>query len=167
MLESLSGTWQTMTAEQQGKWRLIADRSQNKPQQVQRRLAARIAEWARLPPRQRAHARLNFLELAKRYNPRQRKAQWHAYQTAKPNPEQAAIGRRQAVVVPPALVQASPGATTVLLSQLFDLPTLDEVPEDGSKATPEPSSVEGSGPPNPRAASAAAWGASEPEHDVP
>ena len=138
ILEPLSGTWPTMTAEQQDKWRLIADSSQNKPQQVQRRLAARIAEWVRLSPRQRAHARLNFLELAKRYNPRQRQAQWQAYQTAKPNPEQAAIGRRQPVVVSPAFVQASPGATTVLLSQLFDLPALDQAAEDGGEAAPEP-----------------------------
>lgn len=167
MLGPLSGTWPTMTAEQQDKWRRIADRSQNKPKQVQRRLAARIAEWVRLSPRQRAHARLNFLELVKRYNPGQRKARWQAYQTAKPNPGQAAIGRRQPVVVPPALVQASPGATTVLLSQLFDLPAMDRAAEDGGEAAPEPPSGDGTGPLNSGAASAVEGGAAEPAHDVP
>jgi len=68
-LEPLKRSWSSLTAEQQEKWRLVADRFQAKPLHVQRRLAARIDEWARLTPQQRAHARLNFLELARHYNP--------------------------------------------------------------------------------------------------
>lgn len=121
-LEPLKDLWSSMTAEQQAKWRLVAERVQASPKHMQRRLASRIAEWARLTPQQRAHARLNFLELARHYNPRQRKAQWHAYQSAKPIQGHAVTGGARPRVVPPVFVQASPGATTVHLSQLYELP---------------------------------------------
>jgi hypothetical protein len=128
-LEPLKSTWSTLTAEQQDKWRLIVDRFQAKPRHVQRRLAARIAEWARFTPEQRAHARLNFLEVAKHYNRRQRKQQWLAFQNSKPIEGHAITGGALPRVVPPAFVQASPGATTVLLSQLYELPSPEEAAE--------------------------------------
>ena len=125
-LEPLRDTWPTLTAAQRKGWQLIADRFQAKPRQDQRRLAARIAEWSSLSPQQRARARLAFLELAKRYNPRQREAQWQAYQNAKPAAGHAANGHAPPRLVPPVLVQASHGATTVLLSRLFERPLADE-----------------------------------------
>lgn len=137
-LEPLKATWSTLTAEQQAKWRLVADRFQTRPRHVQRRLAARITEWASLSPEQRAHARLNFLELAKRYSPRQRKEQWQAYQRAKPDNGQVATGHARTMLVPPAFVQASPGATTVLLSQLFELPSFEEPAAHGEATRASP-----------------------------
>jgi len=125
-LDPLRGTWSTLTAEQQDKWRAIAHRVQGRPRHVQRRLAARIAEWASLSPEQRAHARLNYLELAKRYNTRQKKAQWQAYLSARPAQGRALTAVAPLRMVPPAFVQASPGATTVLLSQLYELPVTDD-----------------------------------------
>lgn len=128
-LEPLKSIWSTLTAAQQDKWRLVVDRFQAKPRHVQRRLAARIAEWARLTPEQRARARVKFLELAKHYNPMQRKQEWLAFRKARPIEGHAITGGTLLRVVPPAFVQASPGATTVLLSQLYDLPSLDDAPE--------------------------------------
>lgn len=133
-LDPLKSTWSTLTTEQQDKWRLVVDRSRAKPRHVQLRLAARIAEWARLTPEQRASARLNFLQLARHYNPRQRKHQWLAFQKAKPVEGRAIAGGARPRVVPPAFVQASPGATTVLLSQLYDLPPPDDAAERGEAA---------------------------------
>jgi Protein of unknown function (DUF3106) len=137
-LEPLRGTWSTLTAEQQDKWLAIAHRFQARPPHVQRRLAARSAEWASLSPQQRAHARLNFLDLAKRYNPRQRKEQWQAYQSAKPAEGYALTPGAQLRIVPPAFVQASPGATTVLLSQLYRLPPTDDAAEREQAAQDPP-----------------------------
>lgn len=136
-LEPLKASWSSLTAEQQDKWRLVVDRFQAKPRNVQRRLAARIAEWAHLTPQQRAHARLNFLELAKHYNPRQRKEKWQAYQSANPLPGHAVTAGARPEVVPPAFVQATPGATTVLLSQLYELPSPDDAAER-NEAAPDP-----------------------------
>ena len=165
-LEPLRGTWSTLTAEQQDRWRLIADRIQARPQQVQRRLAARIAEWASLSPRQRAQARLNFLELAQRYKPSQRKERWQAYQSAKPNKGQVAIARGRPKLVPPAFVQASPGATTVLLSQLFERASTDDVAERGG-ANPDPSPPDEANPQSTVAASAATGHEAEVEGAEP
>lgn len=143
-LQPLRATWSTLTAEEQDKWRLIVDRFQARPRHIQRRLAARIAEWARLTPQQRAHARLNFLVLAKRYNPRQRKEQWQAYQGAKPIQGHALAGNAWPRIGPPAFVQASPGATTVLLSQLYKLPSPDDIAEPNEVALdPPPIDVRG------------------------
>jgi hypothetical protein len=165
-LEPLKGSWLSMTAEQQEKWRLVVDRLQTKPQHVQRRLAARIAEWARLTPQQRAHARLNFLELAKRYNPRQRKEQWQAYQHVKPIEGHAVTGDALPRVLSPVLVQASPGATTVLLSQLFELPSTDDAAEREEAALDPPPIAELSSQ-SMGAASAAAGNAAELERPLP
>jgi hypothetical protein len=165
-LEPLRASWSSMTAEQQNKWRLIADHIRAKPQQVQRRHAERIAEWASLSPQQRAHARLNFLELAQRYNPRQRKEQWQAYRSAKPNQGKVAIAPDRARLVPPAFVRASPGATTVLLSQLFEPPSTNEVAELRG-AIQESSPVDEASPQNTGAASAATGSAAVVERAEP
>lgn len=165
-LEPLKRSWSSLTAEQQEKWRLVADRFQAKPLHVQRRLAARIDEWARLTPQQRAHARLNFLELARHYNPMHRKEQWQAYQHVKPLERHAVTGGALPRVLPPVFVQASPGATTVLLSQLFELPSPDDAAErDEAAHDPRPINDEiaqGIG-----AASAAAGSAAELERPPP
>jgi|GEM_PF-4170387 len=140
-LEPLKDIWSTLTAAQQDRWRLIVDRFQARPQHAQRRLAARIADWARLSPQQRAHARLNFLALAKRYSPSQRKQHWQAYQRVKPHTTQVATGNAPPMRLPPAFVQASPGATTVLLSQGFERPSADALADRGG-------SVQASSPDN-------------------
>lgn len=165
-LEPLKSTWSTLTAEQQDKWRLVVNRFQAKPPHVQRRLAARVVEWARFTPEQRAHARLNFLELAKHYSPRQRKQQWLAFQKAKPIEGRALTGVDLPRVVPPAFVQASPGATTVLLSQLYELPSPDDaIEQDESAQDPRP--IDADVAQSIGAASAAAGSAAELERPSP
>ncbi len=144
-LTPLKDTWSTLTVEQQNSWRSIVGRVQAKPRHVQRRLASRIAEWASLTPLQRAHARLNFLELSERYNQGQRKRQWQAYKRAKPDKEPVTLEPAQPGLLPPALVQASPGATTVLLSRLFDLPSVDDVPERNEPVS-DPPTIDGTNP---------------------
>lgn len=165
-LEPMKGSWLSMTAEQQAKWRLVVDRLQTKPQRVKRRLAARIAEWARLTPQERAHARLNFLELAKHHNPRQRKERWQAYQRVKPIEGRAITGGALPKVVPPVFVQASPGATTVLLSQLFELPSFDDAVER-EEADLDPPPIAEQSPQSMGAASAAAGSEADLERPSP
>jgi len=168
-LEPLKGSWSSLTAEQQEKWRLLVDRFQAKPQHVKHRLAARIAriaEWARLTPQQRADARLNFLEMAKHHNPRQRKEQWQAYQRVKPIEGHAVTGGALPRVGPPVFVQASPGATTVLLPQLFELPSLDDAAER-EKAALDPPPIAEQSPQSMGAASAAAGSQADLERPSP
>jgi len=138
-LRPLLGVWSTMTVEQQEKWRLVVARVHGKPDHVQRRLEARIQHWARLTPEQRAHARLAFLEVTKGLTSKQKKDKWQAYQRLQPQPRQPVVATAsRAVAVPPGLVRAAPGATTVLLSQLFKLPATDEAqrPPDPAHSAP-------------------------------
>jgi hypothetical protein len=165
-LEPLRDTWSTLTVEQQDKWRAIAQRVQGRPRHVRRRLAARIAQWASLSPDQRAHARLNFLELAKRYDTRQRREQWRAYQSAKPAEGHAVALGAPERVISPALVQASPGATTVLLSQLYELPSANDTAQR-DKTARDPTSIDEHSPNGSGAASASAGSAANLERAAP
>jgi hypothetical protein len=165
-LEPLRDTWSTLTVEQQDKWRAIAHRVQGRPRHVRRRLAARIAQWASLSPDQRAHARLNFLELAKRYDTRQRREQWRAYQSTKPAEGHAVALGAPERVISPALVQASPGATTVLLSQLYELPSANDTAQRDETAR-DPTPIDEHSPHGRGAASASAGSAAELERAAP
>jgi len=124
-LAPLRGSWSTLSPRQQAMWRLMAQRSLSRPPQAQRRLAARMQAWARMTPEQRARARFNLLQIANRYRPGYVKQQWQAYQGTTRREPVAAAAHAPPRLAPPAFAQASPGATTVLLSQLFELPPLD------------------------------------------
>jgi hypothetical protein len=115
------------------------------PEADRERVQARMAEWARLTPAERARARLQFQE-SRQFSPADRQALWDAYQ-ALPADERRALAQRPAPATPtapaaapattpgsaksnilqpgrpaatqpvaPTVVQARPGATTTLMS---------------------------------------------------
>ena len=139
MLAPLHADWPNIDATRKRKWIEIADRYPNLPPDEQKRIAARMTEWAHLTPTERAQARLHYQE-AKQLSPQQRQERWQAYQAlpedqkkalqarATPAPPHAAAASRPPAAkahgagappvkaVAPSLVQAQPGATTTLMN---------------------------------------------------
>jgi hypothetical protein len=141
ILKPLQGIWASMDDQEQQVWRLVAKHVQRKPLRFQQRLQKRMHKWAQLTPNERARARLNFMQIAGRYDVKQREKQWSEYHSPRveprPQPPRAEpVLRAEA----PASVQIRPGATTVLLSQLNDGPDRNTSNESGSPLpTPSPS----------------------------
>lgn len=149
-LAPLQNDWASIDGLRKAKWLDIAARYPKLPPSEQERLQARMTEWARMTPGERARARLNYQE-AKQLPNQDRQDQWQAYQSlpederkalasrdkgfaqpkatqsgAKPPPELAV--KRNIVPDPshsggptrpvaPTVVQASPGATTTLVTR--------------------------------------------------
>lgn len=93
-LAPLQSDWNGIDAARKTKWLEIANRFPRLPADEQQRLHARMAEWARLSPSERARARLNFQE-TKQISAEERQAKWQAYQ-ALPEPERKALALRAA-----------------------------------------------------------------------
>lgn len=144
ILEPLRGIWPSMDEQEQAVWRRVAKHIQHKPPRLQQRLQKRMKKWSGLTPAERARTRLNFMQIARRYDVKQRESQWSHYQSpqskaASPPARAEQTLRAQA----PALVQVLPGATTVLLSRLNDVAepnarveTQAGVPASSSPAVP-------------------------------
>lgn len=143
-LEPLRGIWPSMDEQEQAVWRLVANHMQNKPPRLQERLQKRMKKWSALTPGERARARLNFMQIARRYDVKHRETQWSHYRSppskAASRPERAEPALRAQA---PALAQVLPGATTVLLSRLNDVEELgrgvdtqDTPPASSSPAVP-------------------------------
>jgi hypothetical protein len=149
-LAPLQNDWASIDAPRKAKWLDIAARYPKLPPSEQQRLQARMTEWARMSPSERARARLNYQEV-KQFPNQERQDRWQAYQAlpesqrqelakrdksgappkppapaAKPAPELSA--KRNIVpnpshsggparAVAPTVVQASPGATTTLVTR--------------------------------------------------
>ncbi len=79
-LKPLAGEWDKLDSVRRKKWLVIADRYPTMSLKEQKRLHARMAEWARLSPEQRREARENYKK-AKTVPPEQKKAEWKQYQT--------------------------------------------------------------------------------------
>jgi len=78
---------------------------------------ARMVEWSMLSPTQRAEARLRFLQ-AKRAGASAKRERWAAYTKSDAGHAQHSTAV-QPRVIPPVLVEAGPGATTVLMPRLL------------------------------------------------
>ena len=149
-LAPLQHDWASIDAPRKSKWLDIAARYPKLPPSEQERLQARMTEWSRMTPNERARARLNYQEVKQLPN-QERQDKWQAYQalsqdqrralasrgnrTAPPKPPQAgtkpppeAAAKRNIVPNPshsggptkpvaPTVVQASPGATTTLVTR--------------------------------------------------
>lgn len=82
-LAPLEHDWATLDPDGKQKWLQVARRMPSMSPVERGRLQARMTEWVRLSPQQRGQARLGF-EQAKRVGPKDRKAQWEAYQALSP-----------------------------------------------------------------------------------
>ena len=144
-LRPLQGEWNTIEGNRKVKWIEIADRLPSMHPEERERVQTRMAEWAKLSPRERGQARLNYKE-AQRVPAEDRKARWEAYKSLPPEQQRqlaeraapasapAARARRdepgpKSSLVPnntfrarpqavaPSIAQAQPGATTNLVSK--------------------------------------------------
>lgn len=143
VLRPLRNEWAQLDTERRAKWVAVADRFPKLPASEQSRVQARMIEWTRMSPSERGQVRQNFTE-AQRAAPRDRKAQWEAYNAlpAEKRRELAARGGspaghgktsaalssagqardssdsvRRAKPAAPTLSQAQSGATTRLMSK--------------------------------------------------
>ena len=146
VLAPLQSDWTKITVGQKRKWKEIALRFPSMPADERQRVQERMAEWARLPWKDRAQARMTFQE-AKQLTPQERQARWEAYQALPESERQAlqargmpanehstvpaaALAARSSSApsaraasaaltkaVAPTIVQANPGATTTLMNR--------------------------------------------------
>lgn len=123
-LRPLGAQWAELDAATQEKWLKVAARYPSLAADEQQRLQLRMAEWSRMSPQERQRARIGWQD-AKRVTAAERQAKWERYQ-ALPQEERQALQERAAQRRAPAaqkpatplLVQASPGVSTVPLTQL-------------------------------------------------
>jgi hypothetical protein len=149
-LAPLQNDWASIDGLRKAKWLDIAARYPKLPPSEQERLQARMTEWARMTPGERARARLNYQE-AKQLPNQDRQDQWQAYQSLPEDERKALASRDKGVAQPkatqsgakpppqlavkrnivpdpshsggstrpvaPTVVQASPGATTTLVTR--------------------------------------------------
>jgi uncharacterized protein DUF3106 len=92
VLAPLKDDWTSIDSPRKAKWLDLAARYPKMPPADQNRMQARMTEWARLSPQQRAQARLNFQQ-AKQLPNQERQDQWDAYR-ALPESERKALANR-------------------------------------------------------------------------
>ncbi len=91
-LAPLANDWSRIDANRKQKWLEVAARFPAMPADERARVQARMAEWARLSPAERAGARLQFQEV-RRLPAEERQAKWQAYQALSPEERQALAKR--------------------------------------------------------------------------
>ncbi|MDM4767438.1 DUF3106 domain-containing protein [Pelomonas sp. SE-A7] len=146
ILAPLEKDWDSLDAQSQGKWLELAGRYNTLPAAEQQRVQERMSEWANTSPAERQRARVGY-QGAQQIKVDDRQAKWEAYQSlpAEKRQELAAKAAEKAsaasVKVPspgagtksnlvpaastapvarpvaPSVLQAKPGATTVLITQ--------------------------------------------------
>ncbi|HET7526717.1 MAG TPA: DUF3106 domain-containing protein [Burkholderiaceae bacterium] len=92
ILAPLQSDWPSIDAPRKAKWLELSGRYPKMSADDQQRMQARMTEWARLSPQERAQARLNFQQ-AKQLPRQERQHQWDAYQ-ALPESERKALANR-------------------------------------------------------------------------
>jgi hypothetical protein len=99
-LAPLRRDWPTLDSQRKLKWLEVAGRFRTMPQADRERVQARMAEWARMTPTERARARLQF-QASRQFSPEDRQALWEAYQ-ALPDDERRALAQRPPLAPQPA-----------------------------------------------------------------
>ena len=185
-LAPLRKDWSAIDADRKRKWLEVAAKFPSMTPDDRSRVQDRMAEWARLSPAERGRARLQFQETRK-LSPKDRQERWEAYQSLPAEQRQAlasaavashasksaSVGTQAAHsasasgarVVAPTMVQAKPGASTVLVSKTPT--TLQARPQPGQpKIATKPQDVDPTTllpVRGPQAAVAAVAPASDPE----
>jgi hypothetical protein len=91
-LSPLQRDWTSLDANRRQKWLEVAGHFPTMPADERQRVQARMAEWARLTPAERAQARLQFQEV-RQLPAQERTAKWQAYQ-ALPDAEKKSLAQR-------------------------------------------------------------------------
>ena len=98
-LAPLQNDWASIDGPRKSKWLDIAARYPKLPPGEQERLQARMTEWARMTPNERARARLNYQEVKQLPN-QERQDKWQAYQALPPD-QREALASRNTRTTPP------------------------------------------------------------------
>lgn len=115
-LAPLARDWAAIAASPKAKWLEVASRFPKMPADEQRRLQARMAEWARLSPAERTSARMSFQE-TKQIPREEKQARWEAYQALPAEQRQALAERRRPKPADTARAAASSPAQAIGLAQ--------------------------------------------------
>lgn len=91
-LTPLERGWSSLNAPQKRKWIDIAARLPHLSPEARTRLQTRMVEWAAMTPLQRTQTRLQFKE-AEQLAPKERRAQWEAYQALSADQKRQLAGR--------------------------------------------------------------------------
>ena len=140
-LKPLEREWATMDSLRKRKWLEVADRYPAMPSQDQARLQSRMAEWAKLTPRERDQTRLYYQE-AKKLPAQEREASWEAYQ-ALPAEQRRQLADRAAPVSKsasrpePAAARLAPVSPSGVLALERPQPKSNTVPNPALAAPPK------------------------------
>lgn len=131
MLRPLQAAWSGLDLGNRKRWLEVAQKVWRLSPEARERVQTRMADWATLPPKQRAQARLQYV-YAKRVPAAKRAELWSKYQVSPA--ASAVIGKHDpgVTMVAPALAQVRPGATTVPVTQLLHPATVEV--EEGLRA---------------------------------
>lgn len=125
-LAPLRKLWPEISEAQKRKWLALSVNFSDRSDHEQEKMQARMKDWAKLTPQQRALARLNFAEV-QQVTVDERKTKWEAYQSLSSDqrqelskgrpvaPNSAAIATRP---VPPQKLAVSPSAKSTRRNQL-------------------------------------------------
>ena len=118
VLRPLQAAWPGLDSVNRQRWLEVAQKVRHLSPEARTRVQARMVDWAALPPKKRAQARLQYV-YAKRVPPAKRNELWSKYQASPA--ASTAIGKHDPSVtmVAPALAQVRPGATTVPVTELL------------------------------------------------
>ena len=94
-LRPLEREWRGLDATSKQKWLELSAGFPKLAPPAQARVQERMAEWAKLTPRQRGEARLNFQD-ARQFPTEDREARWKAYQALTPEQRQELAARADA-----------------------------------------------------------------------
>jgi Protein of unknown function (DUF3106) len=105
-LKPLERDWSGISTNQKQKWLEIAARFPTLQPEEKGRIQGRMSEWVKLTAEQRSEARVNFQQ-AKQVAPRDRQAQWEAYQSLPPEERHRLAARATPASAPGAPSDAS------------------------------------------------------------
>jgi len=91
-LKPLEREWSGIDAAQQVKWLEIANRFSRMPAPEQARMQNRMGAWARMTPKERGQARMNYSE-AQQVPAQERNARWEAYKALSPDRQKQLAAR--------------------------------------------------------------------------
>ena len=140
-LAPLQRDWSGIDSFRKQKWLELAEKYQTLPPAERQRVQERMTEWSRLSPEERTRARLQYQQ-ARQVPAQDRQLHWETYQALptdekrelanrsrdereasraprghKPLPASASAGLSLPKAAAPAMVQANPGASTLLISK--------------------------------------------------
>jgi hypothetical protein len=120
-LAPLQTEWLKLSEAQKRKWLEVSKNYQKLSNDDQIKLHARMTDWVKLSPEQRAQARLNF-SAAKTLSPEEKQKQWEAYQALSPD-EKTKLQAKAKANTPNSAALAVKPQNKVLLGKSSVVPT--------------------------------------------